>query len=299
MSPAQIAREDNALAHGTELAPALVFSHHGEFAMESTSLGMNRTGAAMSADGTRAMLDASAELTPMETIDVGLMKASRMQYIAEADTVGSIPPPTSVKGVVKSGVAKLKGGNPSILLDKMAERLAFERSGTRLYDALITKYEALSGNGRGLPDVVDVIREDKDGKVALHVKGENAAQTLARIRNEELAHFKLLSEAITGMGGDPTCQTPCADVMGTASMGFMQALTDPRTTLAQCLNVMVGVELTDNAGWELLSQLADEAGQGDLAGKFLGALAEEQEHVLIVRSWLENLMTDAVGTKAV
>lgn len=267
--------------------------------MESTSLGMNRTGAAMSADGTRAMLDASAELTPMEAIDVGLMKASRMQYIAEADAVGSIPPPTSVKGVVKSGVAKLKGGNPSILLDKMAERLAFERSGTRLYDALITKYEALSGNGSVLPDVMDVIKEDKDGKVALHAKGENAAQTLSRIRNEELAHFKLLSESIVGLGGDPTCITPCADVVGTASMGFMQVLTDPRTTLAQCLNVMVGAELTDNAGWELLIQLADEAGEGDLAGKFLGALAEEQEHVLIVRSWLENLMTDAVGTKAV
>jgi hypothetical protein len=267
--------------------------------MEATSLGMNRTGAAMSADGTRAMLDASAELTPPEAIDVGLMKASRMQYIAEADTVGSIPPPTSIKGVMKTGIATIKGGNPSILLDKMAERLAFERSGTRLYDALITKYEALSGNGAGLPDVADVIKEDKDGETVLHAKGESAAQTLARIRNEELAHFKLLSESIASLGGDPTCQTPCADVMATASMGFMQALTDPRTTLAQCLNVMVGAELVDNAGWELLIQLADEAGEGDLAGNFLGALAEEQEHVLIVRTWLENLMTDAVGTKAV
>jgi hypothetical protein len=268
--------------------------------MEATSLGVNRTGAAMATDGVRAMLDASAQLTPVEAIDVGLMKAERMRYIVEADTVGSIPPPTSLKGVMKTGIAKMKGGNPTILLDKMAERLAFERTGTRLYDALLTKYEALStAGGEELPDAVDVVSGDAEGDAILHARGENALQTMTRIRNEELAHFRLLSESIASLGGDPTCQTPCADVMGTASMGFMQVLTDPRTTLAQCLNVMLGAELTDNAGWELLIQLADEAGESDLAGDFLGALSEEQEHMLIVRGWLEHLVTDAVGTKAV
>jgi hypothetical protein len=271
-----------------------------EIFMEATSLGVNRTGAAMATDGVRAMLDASAQLTPVEAIDVGLMKAERMRYIAEADTVGSIPPPTSLKGVMKTGIAKMKGGNPTILLDKMAERLAFERTGTRLYDALLTKYEALStAGGEELPDAVDVVSGDAEGDAILHARGENALQTMTRIRNEELAHFRLLSESIASLGGDPTCQTPCADVMGTASMGFMQVLTDPRTTLAQCLNVMLGAELTDNAGWELLIQLADEAGESDLAGDFLGALSEEQEHMLIVRGWLEHLVTDAVGTKAV
>ena len=268
--------------------------------MEATSVGANRTGAAASPNGTRAMIDASAELSPIETIDVGLMKAERMRYIAEADAVGSIPPPMSIKGVMKSGLAKMRGENPSILLDKMAERLAYERSGTRLYDALLTKCEALSGmEGAELPPAADVVTDDARGAAVLQADGESAMQTLTRIRNEELAHFKLLGESITGLGGDPTCQTPCADVIGTASMGFMQVLTDPRTTLAQCLNVMLAVELAGNAGWELLIQLADDAGESDLAGSFLGALAEEQEHMLIVRAWLEFLVTDGVGTKAV
>lgn len=45
----------------------------------------------------------------------------------------------------------------------------------------------------------------------------------------------MLSEAIVDMGGDPTAQTPCADVSAVAAMGLIQVLTDPRTTLAQGL----------------------------------------------------------------
>ena len=43
-------------------------------------------------------------------------------------------------------------------------------------------------------------------------------------------------------------------------MGIMQVLTDPRSSLAQCLQVMLTAELTDNDGWELLIKLADNLG---------------------------------------
>jgi hypothetical protein len=101
------------------------------------------------------------------------------------------------------------------------------------------------------------------------------------------------------MGGDPTAQTPCADSIATASMGLIQVLTDPRTTLAQCLNAILTAELTDNAGWELLITLAEDAGETELAGRFLGALAEEQEHLAIVRGWLTALVARGAGTVAV
>ena len=65
-----------------------------------------------------------------------------------------------------------------------------------------------------------------------------------------------------------TAQTPCADVSATASMGIVQVLTDPRTTLAQCLNALLTAELTDNAGWELLIDLAEELGHSDMADEF-------------------------------
>jgi hypothetical protein len=129
--------------------------------------------------------------------------------------------------------------------------------------------------------------------------GESALQTLRTIRAEELAHFHLLSDSVTELGADPTAQTPCADVAGTASMGLVQVITDPRTTMAQCLNAILMGELTDNAGWELLTELATEAGQSDLAEQFSQALKAERRHVTIVTGWLKALVTDGVGTPAV
>ena len=267
--------------------------------MQATTPGMNRTGAVASPAGSQAMMQAADELTPPMPIDTSSSRAQRARYINESEPVGSIPIPASMKGMVKSGIAKLKGGNPSILLDKIGERVAFERGGTRLYDALLTKYEAVSEMDGGLLPTAEEAIAAAGGDVASHLQGESALETMTRIRAEELQHFGLLCDAMTGLGGDPTAQTPCADVTATASMGLIQVVTDPRTTLAQSLNVMLTAELTDNAGWELLIQLADEAGEAELAGQFLAALSQEQEHLLVVKSWLATLVSTRAGTPAV
>jgi hypothetical protein len=109
----------------------------------------------------------------------------------------------------------------------------------------------------------------------------------------------MLCELVGTLGGDPTVQTPCADVTAAASMGLMQVLTDPRTTFAQCLNTILTAELTDNAGWELLGALAESAGQSQLQEYFGAALGAEQEHLSIVQDWLKTLTTQAAGTAAV
>ena len=268
--------------------------------MESTTIGMNRTGAATSMDGARAMLQVASELSPAAEIDTTKSKAERIRNIEDAESVGSIPPPATLKGVVKTGLAKVTGKQPTLFMDKIGERLAYERSGVRLYEALITKYEALAGtDDSALPPAAEALaKADTEIRLA-GLEGESAAQTLARIRMEELEHFKLLAQALVKLGGDPTAQTPCADVTATASMGFVQVLSDPRTTLGQCLNAMLSVELTDNAGWELLARLADEANEQDLAGQFLSALGQEQEHLMIVRAWLEHVLLNEAGTPAV
>jgi bacterioferritin (cytochrome b1) len=255
--------------------------------MQPTALGPNLTGASMAPAAVVAMTQATDEYTPFEEIDVSELQTQKLAYIDEADAVGSIPVPTSMKGVVKSGIAKLKGGMPSVFLDKLGERLAYERTGARLYEALILKFEAArQAEGDVLPPVA--LDGADDGTRA----PEGAAAALHRIRSEELEHFQLLTEAIVSMGGDPTCMTPCADVTALASSGFMQVLNDPRTTLAQCLNAMLAVELADNAGWELLASLADDAGESDLAAQFLDALAQEHEHLLIIKQWLTGLVVE-------
>jgi hypothetical protein len=267
--------------------------------MEATTLGINRTGAALSPLGVKAMTEAADILTPAAPIDTSAMEADRLAYINEAESVGSIPPPASVKGLVKTGIAKMKGGEPSIFMDKLGERIAFERGGTRLYDALITKYQGVQALGQEvLPRADQLMAEDGAGPVSSR-PGETPLETLQRIRNEELEHFRMLGASMVEMGGDPTAMTPCADVQGTASLGLMQVLTDPRTTLAQCLNTILSAELTDNAGWELLIQLAEEEGQTELAGRFLGALSQEQEHLAIVKGWLTTLVSKGGGTPAV
>lgn len=75
-------------------------------------------------------------------------------------------------------------------------------------------------------------------------------------------------------------------------MGIMQVLNDPRTTLAQCLNAMMTAELTDNAGWELLISLTQDAGESDLAQAFEGALIEEARHLDVIKTWLTVLISN-------
>ena len=110
---------------------------------------------------------------------------------------------------------------------------------------------------------------------------------LAKIHDDEARHFELLGQAIESMGADPTAQTPCADLTGVESMGLMQALNDPRTTVVQGLHTILIAELADNAGWELLIDLAQAAGQTELAEQFAAPLAEEQQHLEQVRTWLK------------
>ncbi|HEY0823975.1 MAG TPA: ferritin-like domain-containing protein [Ramlibacter sp.] len=269
--------------------------------METTNIGMNRTGAKLSPAGTQAMTEAVNELAPPEPIDNAATDAERLVYINEAESVGSVPPPASVKGVLKAGMAKVKGSHPSVFFDKLGERIAFERGGVRLYEALIVKHQAVGQMGQEmLPPAEEVMDFSAEGMFLLApVQGERPAETLARIRGEELEHFHMLCQSMEQLGGDPTAMTPCADVQATASMGIVQVLTDPRTTLAQCLNAILTAELTDNAGWELLITLAEDAGEYELAGRFLGALAQEQEHVAVIKGWLTALLSQGAGTPAV
>jgi rubrerythrin len=225
----------------------------------NTRIGMNKTGVQMSPmDVNRMLNDVKGSLANVE--DGAAIAAVRTTYITEADPVGTVPVPGSMKGMVKTGMQKIMGKSPEVLVDKLGERLAFERSGTRLYDALITKCRAMPT----LPPDVSI-------------------DQLMHFRDEEARHFKLVAEAMESLGADPTAQTPCADIGGVESMGIMQVLDDPRTTLPQCLHAILVAEMADNAGWELLIALAEEAGQDQMAASFGEALASEQEHLHAIK----------------
>ena len=148
------------------------------------------------------------------------------------------------------------------LLDKLGARLQFERMGTRLYDALISKLDAY-GTFPGGPS-----RED-----------------LVQIRDEEHAHMQLVQALILRIGGDPTVVTPCANLQALASRGIGDVLMDPRTTLLECLDAILVAEMTDHESWELLVTLA--AGFAtELEGELSEAEQTEAEHLVKVRAWV-------------
>ena len=234
--------------------------------MERTSskMGKNRTGVQMSPKATEAMLAFTQQRQPTSHGDESGIAALRQSYIEEGDEVGSVPLPGTAKGMLKSGAKMMTGSRPQALVDKLAERLAFERTGTRLYTALITKH-----------------RSDVEGQVPI--------DQLVRFRDDEAQHVALLAEALQQLGADPTAQTPGADLVGVESMGLMQAITDPRTTFAQSLHAILVAELADHEGWDLLIALAESEGHKDLAQRFAAALDEEQTHLDHVRRWVSAL----------
>ncbi|HEY6661120.1 MAG TPA: ferritin-like domain-containing protein, partial [Pyrinomonadaceae bacterium] len=190
----------------------------------------------------------------------------RVDYITEGFPIGSMP----MMPASEEGEADEEEAGMAVFLDKLSERLAFERTGTRLYEALLNKCETLGESTPG-PTLEDIE----------HIGGE------------ELEHFLLINRTITELGGDPTVQSPCADIAGVASMGIMQVLTDPRSSMAQCLQAMLTAELTDNDGWRLLIQLADNLGHDEIKAEFETALADEEEHLLNVRTWLQESVLDS------
>ncbi|HEU4510912.1 MAG TPA: ferritin-like domain-containing protein [Pyrinomonadaceae bacterium] len=225
----------------------------------------NRTGIQTAPELAEEMIEGASIAMPSSEGGPEEAAELRAEYIAEGFPLGSKP------GIAVSEEADAdeEEAGLAVFMDKLGERLAFERMGTRLYEALYNKCETLGEAAPG-PTLEDI----------------------QQIGSEELQHFLLLNRTIVEAGGDPTVQTPCADVAAVASLGIMQVLTDPRTSMAQSLQAILTAELTDNAGWELLIQLADNLGYEELSTQFQEALAHEEEHLVNVRSWLSECVME-------
>ncbi len=226
-----------------------------------TDMGGNRTGMQIAPEMAEELIAGAVAAGPSMEGGPELADAERAEYISKGFPVGSLP------GLAFAAEADADDETMgmAVFLDKLSERLAFEGMGTRLYDAFLVKCETLGEEGVG-PTLAEV----------------------EEIRDEEHRHFLLLNEAVTELGGDPTVKSPCADVAAVASLGIMQVLTDPRTTVTQCLQALLTAELTDNAGWEMLIDLAEELGHAELSERFTDALTNEQKHLLNVQTWLSD-----------
>lgn len=244
--------------------------------LEQEEGSFNRTGIMTHPELSAELIEGTKQNVP-KSADKGPNIASvRATYVEEALRIGSRPAvimddmaEMEKTGATRSAELPAQENGLAVLLDKLGERLAFERQGARLYEACVQKCELL-GEQEGGPALKD----------------------LQHIYEEELEHFKMLQKLITDMGGDATVQTPSADVAGVLSQGVLQVVTDSRTTMTQTLQAMLVAELADNDGWEMLGDLASTIGHSDLEEQCHRALEQEQEHLENVREWLAAMTTN-------
>jgi hypothetical protein len=218
--------------------------------------GDNKTGAGFAPDRAREMTNAPADLrAPTSHGDGRNPGELHVEYANEGIRIGSIPRMGGDGEPIREELAPF--------LDKLGARLAFERSGVRLYDALLAKFDAYGGFSGG-PS-----RED-----------------LWEIRTEEHQHLLLLQETIQELGGDATAMTPSANLESAIGKGVGVVVGDPRTTLLEGLEAIVVTELSDNENWEALAELAELGGLAQLVESFQQALATEATHLEKVRAWV-------------
>jgi rubrerythrin len=149
------------------------------------------------------------------------------------------------------------------LLDRLGARLAFERVGVRLYDAMISKYDAY-GSYTGGP----------------------TRDELMELREAERDHVHLLRELVLAQGGDPTAITPSANLQLVATRGLLDVVVDPRTTLVECLDAALLAELADLESWRRLAALAHELTEDTLGARLERAAETEEAHLSRVRGWV-------------
>jgi rubrerythrin len=203
------------------------------------------------------------KMTPAPHDGRQALENEHAHYLKEAHTIGTVPPPSSATGMAQAAVEALKGNKAIALVDKTAERLAFERTGVRLYEGLLEKMAQ-----------------------AEPFAGGPSREAVETIRDQELEHARMLATTLEELGADPTAITPSADLVALEGQGLGQVVGDPRTNVGQCLHALVVAELADNDGWMLLRSLAEEMGQDELANRFARAEEEEEDHLAQVRSWL-------------
>lgn len=211
----------------------------------------NRTGLGPHPELLQEMVESTSEFGPTSAGGLDGIAQLRVRYAQEASPTGTMPPSEKVPA------ERLH------LLDRLGARLQFEKTGTRLYEAVLAKHDAYGAFDGG------PTRDD-----------------LMVIRNQEHHHAVVAKELIERLGGDPTALTPTANLQAIAGRGILDVVADPRTSLIDCLEAIVVAELADHESWHMLVPLARDLGDRHLLTEIEAAENVEDEHLKKLRAWL-------------
>jgi bacterioferritin (cytochrome b1) len=166
---------------------------------------------------------------------------------------------------------KLSEHNRARVIDLLCERLAFERSGVRLYDRVIA---AMQGSA------------DSE----LHAM----QATMEEHRAEEKEHEEWLEAQIRALGGDASAQTEGSRLVSREAAGLEEVAANDAADLQHLMHALLAAEAVDNAGWELLVELAEDVNDRDARREFTRRLHHEREHLAFVRHVMERLAVRAI-----
>lgn len=170
---------------------------------------------------------------------------------------------------------KLGEKNRAKLIDLLSERLTFERAAIRLYDKVLARIAAEAGG-------------DADRRV------QRLAPTLREFREQEQEHADWLAQQIRLLGGDALVVSEQGRLAEEEARGVETVILTPDRPIVQLCHALLAAELVDHAGWDLLVQLADEAGDRDAKKAFKKRLAEEDDHRDFLRRVQEQFAMSAV-----
>ncbi len=170
---------------------------------------------------------------------------------------------------------KLAQHGSAKVIDVLTERLAFERAGVKLYDRIL-----------------EVMRAAPDQNVA------RMLEEMQKHRDDEKEHEEWLEAQIRALGGDAHGETDRSRLVTRESKGIEEVVMSD-AELPHLLHALLAAELVDNAGWDLLVQLADEAGDREAKKELKKRLHEEEDHLLFLRKAMERLsFREVLGEEA-
>ena len=155
---------------------------------------------------------------------------------------------------------KLARDNAAMVLDALTARMRFERTGVKLYDEVIRKIE-------------------RSAQPRYHA----VLDTLRKHRDEEREHEVWLEGQIRALGGYPEQETTLSKLEAQESTGIASVILDGHNEILHLLHALLAAEAADNAGWDLLVQLADDAGDTIAKMQLAKRLAEEVKHLAYLR----------------
>ena len=156
----------------------------------------------------------------------------------------------------------MKNLHASDFIDKCTSRFQFECQAVDIYEIVLTKCpQQLRGR-------------------------------FEKILKQEQKHASLLAEVLEKYDANPYSLTPSAKVIGLESHGIMKSAR--KSDFRGLMDVLLSIELTDTANWELLLLLSDKVRAADTHAKFQKCLSEETEHLKFIH---QHIVKDLTGKR--